>query len=446
LVKRKLIKFSFRIGGDFLLKLVFFIAFLLLLFLRMPIAFAMMIAPFIYFIVRGGMSLKVIPEIITSGLNSYTLLAIPLFVLAGTLMNTVGITRRIFNLCLAFVGHLKAGLAQVNVMASIIFAGITGSSVADVAGLGAIEIKTMKEEGYDAGFSAAVTAASSCIGPVIPPSVLMIVIGVMTQTSIGRLFAAGLIPGILMGMAMMMLNYYFALTKPEYFPIPRPKTNWKQILTAVKEGLPAAMSPVIILAGMVTGIVTPTEAGIIAVLYSIFLGVIYKEITLQGFVTALKEAAISSGTVLFIIAGAQIFGWVVTIEQVAQIANTLVQSLAMPSWLILLSINLIVLFFGCFLEGIAVLMIIVPVFLPIIGTIGMDTIQFAAFLVVNVMLGLITPPVGISVYIASDVAGVSVAEGFRKTALFMIPIVVALILTTYIPSISLFLPRLFFGQ
>ncbi len=429
-----------------MLKLVFFLSFVLLLFLNTPIAFSMMIAPFIYLIVRGGLSLKIIPEIITSGLNSYTLLAIPLFVFAGSLMNSAGITKRIFNLCMCFVGHLKAGLAQVNVLASIIFAGITGSSVADVAGLGAIEIKSMKEEGYDPGYSAAVTAASSCIGPVIPPSVLMIVIGVMTETSIGRLFAAGFLPGVLMGLSMMVINYYFAVTRPEYFPKPKPKASLKEIWQALKEGLPAAISPFIILAGIVSGAVTPTEAGVIAVLYSLLLGIAYKDVTLEGIIAALKEAAISSGMVLFIIAGAQMFGWVITIERIAHLAYVFIQSLAIPPWMVLLIINLVVLFLGCFIEGIAILMIVVPVFLPIISSIGMDTVQFAAFLVVNVMIGLITPPVGISVFIASDIAGVPVAEGFRKTIPFIIPIAIVLLLVTYVPNISLLIPRLIFGS
>jgi tripartite ATP-independent transporter DctM subunit len=425
---------------------VFICSFLILMLLGSPLAFSMLLSSFIYLMVRGGLPATIIIERMSSGLNSFPLLAIPLFILAGRIMNTGGITRRIFNFCLGFVGHLRAGLAYVNVLASIIFAGITGSSAADVAGLGAVEIKTMKEEGYDSGFSASITAASSCIGPIIPPSIVMIVIGVISEVSIGKLFAGGLIPGLLMGFAMMMVIFYYTLHKKEYFPAPAPKATFKERLKYTKEGLPSVLSPVIILGGILTGIVTPTESGVIAVIYSLVLGFIYKEIKFKDLFNILKDSALSTGLVMFVIVAAQMFGWVVTMERVAYAFNNFIHYAALPNWLVLLMINLIVLILGCFIEGTAAIMIVVPVFLPIIKSIGLDPIHFGVFLSINTMIGLLTPPVGMSIYIASDLAGVSSWEVFKKSAPFSFIIVVILLLTTYIPTFSMWLPNLMFGK
>jgi len=347
---------------------------------------------------------------------------------------------------LLFVGNFRGGLAYVNVLGSMFFAGITGSSVADVAGLGAIEIKAMKEAGYDPGYSAAITAASSCIGPIIPPSIIMIIIGVMSEVSIGRLFAGGFIPGVLMGLSLMFLIYYQSLVKKEIFPNNIEKFDTKQKLKIIKEGLPAIVSPVIILGGIILGIVTPTEAGVIAVVYSVILGFAYKDLTFKDLFKALKDASFVTGIVMFIIAGAQMFGWIITIERVAYLLLNLIQSTVLAKWLILLIINVGIIFLGCFIEGIAVIMIVVPVLLPIIKSLMIDPVQFGTFLAVNVMIGLLTPPVGMSVYIASNLAGIPVMEGFKKSMIFVVPILIVLFLTTYIPSISMFLPNLIFGN
>ena len=424
---------------------VFFIAFFILICLNCPIGYSMLLSSFTYLVFRGTVSLSIIPERITSGIYSFPLLAIPLFILAGHIMNTAGITRRIFDFCLAFVGHVRGGLAYVNVLASMVFAGITGSSMADVAGLGAVEIRAMREEGYDAGYSAAITAASSCIGPIIPPSIIMIVIGVMAEVSIGRLFAAGFLPGVMMGMSLMLLIYYQGAFGNRNFPKSRAKMSWRQRVAATFRGLPAVISPVIILGGILLGIVTPTEAGVIAVMYSLFLGLIYKELKLKNLFPVFLDAAIATGVVMLVIAGAQMFAWIVTIERIASIVYTFIQSSVMSRWLILLLINLGVILLGCVIEGIAIVMIVVPVLLPAVTALGMNPVQFGTFLSVNIMIGLMTPPVGMSVYVASNIAGISVMEGFRKTLPFAVPIFVVLLLTTYIPAVSLFLPNLIFG-
>jgi len=427
------------------LLVMFLLVFLVLLLLKCPISFSMMISSLVYLMMRGGLSPTIIPEKMTSGINSFPLIAIPLFVLAGSIMNTAGITSRIFNFAMAFVGHFKAGLAYVNIIASVIFAGITGSSVADVAGLGAVEIKAMKDEGYDPAYSAAITAASSCIGPIIPPSIIMIVMGVIAELSIGRLFAAGLIPGLLMGFSLLALIYIRTKTNPSEIPEPRKKLDNSERLKAVGKGLPSVLSPIIILAGILTGAVTPSEAGIIAVVYSLILGFAYKDLSVKDLPKILLEAGMTTGVVMFVISCAQMFGWVITLERVAHSLSAFVTASTLPVWIVLLMINLGVVVFGCFLEGTAILMIVVPVLLPIIKTIGMNPYQFAAFLSVNIMIGLLTPPVGMSVYIASDVAGVPSHEGFRKTIPFIIPIIITLFLTTFVPAVSLWLPNLMYN-
>ncbi len=427
------------------LLLIFLLVFLVLLLLKCPISISMVASSLVYLFIRGSLPYTIVAEKMTSGMNSFPLIAIPLFILAGRIMNNGGITTRIFNFCLAFVGHLKAGLAHVNVIASIIFAGITGSSVADVAGLGAIEIKTMKDEGYEPAYSAAITAASSCIGPIIPPSIIMIVIGVMSELSIGRLFAAGLIPGLLMGVSMIVLIIIQTKVHPEYTPEPRKKLTRAEQKQAIKEGLPSVFSPIIILLGILTGVTTPSEAGVIAVVYSTILGFAYKQLKLSDFKEILLDSAISSGVVMFVIASAQIFGWVITMERVAITLANFVANSSLPIWVILLMINFGVFVIGCFLEGTAIVMIVVPVLLPVMSAIGMDPIQFAAFLAVNIMIGLLTPPVGMSVYIASDIAGVSSVKGFQRTFPFVIPILATLFLTTFVPAVSLWLPNLAYG-
>lgn len=428
-----------------MLLLGFFTVFLLLIVASCPVAFSMVLSSLAYILMRGSINLTIIPERMHAGLDSFPLIAVPLFILAGRIMNNSGITRRIFGFCMAFVGHLKAGLAYVNVIASIIFAGITGSSVADVAGLGSVEIKAMNDEGYDPAYSCAVTAASSCVGPIVPPSIIMIVIGVMAEISIGRLFAGGLIPGLLMGLSLLTLVFVHTRVKPHYFPPPRKKLTLVEKWKATKDGLPSVLSPVIILAGILSGAVTPSEAGVIAVVYSVLLGAVYRELHIRDLPEILKEAALSTGVVLFVIASAQMFGWVVTVERIAHALNIFVSQTQLPSWMILLMVNLGVVLLGCFIEGTAVIMIVVPVLLPMMVDMGINPIQFASFLAVNIMIGLLTPPVGLSVYIASEIAGVPVMKGFRRTIVFAIPIVIVLLMTTYIPAVSVWLPNLLFG-
>ena len=272
----------------------------------------------------------------------------------------------------------------------------------------------------------------------------MNIIGVMAEISIGRLFAGGLLPGLLMGGSLLVLIFFQTRIHPHLFPAPRKRLHRGEVWHAVVEGLPSVLSPVIILAGILSGAVTPSEAGVIAVVYSIILGLLYKDLKIKDFPQILKDAALSTGVVMFVIAGAQMFGWVVTIERIAHTLSAFVANSHWSPWVILLMVNVSVILLGCFIEGTAVIMIVVPVLLPMMLAIGMNPIQFASFLAVNIMIGLLTPPVGLSVYIASDIAGVPVMEGFKHTVIFIIPIVIVLLLTTFIPAVSLWLPNLLF--
>lgn len=421
----------------------FFLAFFVLLALNCSIAFGMLLASFLYVLIKG-LPFSIIVERSSGGLDSFPLVAIPLYIVAARIMNTGGVTDRIFSMCLALVGHVRGGLAYVNVLASMIFAGVSGSAMADVAGLGVTEIKAMKDDGYDPGYIAAITAATCTIGPIIPPSVLFIIIGVLTETSIGRLFVGGFVPGVLMGISMMVLVYFNARDPKHGFPPPRRRLAAREMWAASRAGFLAFMAPVILLVAFFTGVVTPTEAGVIAVLYSMLVGWVYGDLNTKSLYEALKDGALATGVVMFIIATAQVFAWIVGTEQVAVAAFEFIKTITSQRWVILALVNLVLLFMGCIIEGIAIILIAVPVLLPIMKAIGVDPVHFGVFLTVNVMIGLLTPPVGIAVYIASNQSGVPVAEGFRKAAPFIVPLIVTLLLITYIPDLVLFLPRLLF--
>jgi tripartite ATP-independent transporter DctM subunit len=422
----------------------FFVAFFVLIVLNCSIAFSMLLASFFYVLLKG-LPLTIIVERSSGGLDSFPLVAIPLYIVAARIMNTGGVTDRIFSMCLALVGHVRGGLAYVNVLASMIFAGVSGSAMADVAGLGVTEIKAMKDDGYDPGYIAAITAATCTIGPIIPPSVIFIIIGVLTETSIGRLFVGGFVPGILMGLAMMVMVYCNARNPKHAFPPPRRRLSGREMLAAIRAGLLAFLAPIILLVAFFTGVVTPTEAGVIAVLYSLLVGFVYGELNAKSLYEALKDGAEATGVVMFIIATAQVVAWIVGTEQVAMAAFESIKTITTERWVILALVNLVLLFMGCIIEGIAIILISVPVLLPMMRAIGVDSVHFGVFLSVNVMIGLLTPPIGVAVYIASNQCGVSVAEGFRKTAPFIVPLIITLLLITYFPETVLFLPRLLFN-
>jgi len=377
------------------------------------------------------------------GVDSFPLLAIPFFILAGSLMNEAGLTSQIFNFAKAVVGWLPGGLGHVNIGASIIFAGMSGTAVADAGGLGTIEIKAMTDAGYDIDFSVAITGASSTIGPIIPPSLPMVIYGVMASASIGKLFIAGFIPGLLMGLALAVMVAYYAHKR--HYPRDA-KFSFKQLGVSFIEGLPALMTPVIIIGGIASGIFTPTEAAIASVVYALILGLVYRTLNLKKLIAVSMETAETTAVILLIVAGASIFAWVLTANQVTEKFAALVLGITENKYLLLLVINILLLIVGCFMETIASITILTPVLLPVVMKLGIDPIHFGVIMVLNLMIGLLTPPVGMVLFVLTRVAKIPFDRIVRATLPFIIPLVIVLFLITYIEPLCMWLPRILFAK
>ena len=411
--------------------------------LGLPIAVAMGLTAVLAIAFLGDpVMLQVISQRIYGGTTSFTLLAIPFFILAGNLMNTGGMTERIFRFAHSLVGHMRGGLGQVNVVGSMVFAGMSGSALADAMGLGAIEVKAMKEKGYEVPFAAAVSAASATVGPVIPPSVPLVLFGSMTSTSIGALFLGGVVPGFLMGFAMMVVVAIVA-RKRNY---PRePRASFREAFQGLFDGLLALITPGIIMGGILGGFFTPTEAAVVACIYALVLGMfVYRELKFSDLPALLLDTARQTAQVMWIVGTAALFGWVLIYLRVPDAIIAWLASVSDNKWVILTLINLILLFLGCFMEGLAIMLLTVPIFFPIIVKLGIDPVHFGVMMTLNLMVGLITPPVGMVLYAMSSIAKVSIADLTKELWPFMISIVAILILITYVPAMVTFLPSLFF--
>ena len=421
--------------------LVLIIAIILML-LSMPIAFAIAIASTIYFIFIGK-SLLLIPQAMTGAIDSFPLLAIPLFMLVGLVMNMSGVTKRIFNFASSLVGHFPGGLGHVNVVASIIFAGMSGSATADAAGLGTIEIRAMKEEGFDSEFSAAVTAASSTIGPIIPPSMPMIIYGTILGVSVGRLFLGGFIPGLLMGLSLMILIYF--ISKKAHYPV-RPRSTFIGIIKNFVKAIFPLLTPVILIGGIIFGIFTPTEAAGVAAVYAFFLGtVIYRELKLKHVMDICVEVAIITGTTLFILATAFLFVWIITINHIPEIILDFILSINLGRIWFLLVINIFLLFVGALTTIAPAVILFGPILKPVILGMGIDPVHFGVIFVLNLMIGLLTPPVGPVLFIMSNITGLPFEKIAKACFPFIIPLVIVLLLITYVPGFVLWLPNLLMG-
>jgi tripartite ATP-independent transporter DctM subunit len=412
----------------------------LLLVAGTPIAFVIGLPVVLYLFVDGSVPLTVVPQMMTGGVNSFSLMAIPFFLLAGTLMNTAGITLRLFRFAGCLVRHIPGGLGHVNVVASMIFAGMSGSAVADAAGLGTVEIEAMRKEGYDAEFAAGITAASSTIGPVIPPSIIFVIYGVIGEVSIGALFLAGAIPGLMMGLALMAQVYLIA-AKRGYRVLPR--ASLRELSESFRAAILPLLTPVIIVGGILAGVFTPTEASVVAVVYALILGLlVYRELTWRDLGSILWSVAYQTATIMMITATANVLGWVMARGRLPQtIAEALLGYTS--NWaLVLLVINLLLFLTGTFMEVIAALVILTPVLVPIVKAVGIDPVHFGVVMSLNLMIGLLTPPVGMALYTVQRVAGVSFARMVRGTVPFILPLIVVLALISYVPGLVLFLPRL----
>lgn len=388
----------------------------------------------------GQVDLIVAAQRIATGLDSASLLAIPFFLLAGNLMNMTGITNKIFNLASILVGHIRGGLGHVNVVGSMIFAGMSGSAVADAAGLGAIEMKAMVDEGFDLDFSAAITAASSTIAPIIPPSISGTIYALAAGVSIGGVFLAGVLPGILMGITMMVMVYF--ISKKRDYPV-RPRGTMRQFFKALIEALPALMAPLLMLGGILAGVFTATEAGVVGSLYALILGFVNKELKLRDLPGVLLDTLKTAGDTLFIIGVTALIGWILTLEQVPMRMSQWIATIAPTPGLFLLLLNLILLLLGCFMASSPVIVMCTPIVLPVALMMGIDPIHLGIIIVLNLMIGLITPPVGVCLYAVSAVAKMPVMRVAKAVIPFYVPLLICLLITTYWPDFVLFLPRLF---
>lgn len=405
----------------------------------MPIAIGIGVSSLVYVLANGSIPQVIVPQIIANGLDSYNVIAIPFFILAAQIMNRGGVTDRLMQFAGRIVGHFKGGLAHVNILTSMLFAGMSGSAVADSAGLGQILIPAMKKKGYGADYSAAVTAASSTIGPIIPPSVPIVIYGILAEASIGKLFLAGAVPGIVMGLMMLVLSYYLAVKKK--YP-KEEKPTLQSIIHAAVRAIPALFTPVIILGGMWSGIFSPTEAAAVAVGYAILQGFMTKDLSFGSLWDAVQNAAIYSALIMLIVASANLFGWILSTEQVPIRFSTWLLGITDNKIVVLLIINLFLLIAGCFMEILAIMLMTVPVFMPIITVLGVDPVHFGIIMVLNLMIGLLSPPFGLSLYIAQDIADIPYASAVRATLPYIFLILVLLAMITYWPNFVLFLPNL----
>ncbi len=428
-----------------MLVLAIFSVLVALILLGMPIAAAMGLTAIGFFVgLNETQMLGAMAQRMYSGTTSFTLLAIPFFILAGNLMNTGGMTVRIFGFARSVVGHVRGGLAHVSVLASMLFAGVSGAALAEAMGLGKIEIKAMEDAGFDRSFAAAVTASSSTIGPVIPPSIPLVIYGALAEVSVGELFLGGVVPGVMMGMAIMVIIYVLSRTRG-YPSEPRPALA--VVLRAFVDGLAGLVAPGIILGGILGGVFTPTEAAVAAALYALGIGaVVYREISWQAFVAMMWDTVDQTARVMFIIASAGLFGWLlIYLRAPAAIVESLTSVSSNP-WVILLLINIVLLVLGCFMEGIAIMLLTVPIFLPVLAKFGISPLHFGVVMTLNLMVGLLTPPFGMVLYAISTIANVPIIKLSRELAPFILAILVVLGLITYIPSLVTWLPHAVMGH
>ncbi|WP_110658193.1 TRAP transporter large permease [Salinicola halimionae] len=413
-----------------------------LLVIGLPIAICLAGSCLLYVYFSGQVPDIVIAHRMISGVDSFPLLAIPFFILAGNLMNNGGITQRIFDFALALMGWMRGGLGHVNVGASIVFSGMSGAAVADAGGLGTIEIKAMRDAGYDEEFAVGITAASSTIGPIIPPSLPMVIYGVMAGASVGQLFVAGLIPGLLMGVVLMIMIAILArrrgYQRDAAFVL-------KTLGVTFARAFLSLLTPVIIVGGIISGMFTPTEAAIAASAYALFLGMaVYRILTWRRLVQVSLETIETTAIILLIVAGASIFAWILTSNQVTEQVIGLFGPFADSPIMVLLLINLVLIVVGCFMETIAAITILVPVLLPVAVNAGVDPVHFGVIMVLNLMIGLLTPPVGMVIYVLSRVSNIPFERCMRGTLPFLVPLLIALLLVTFIPALSMWLPELIY--
>lgn len=415
------------------------IFFLILVFLGVPIAISL-IAPSVIYILIKGVPISVVAQKMTYSLDSFTLLAVPIFIFVGALLNTSGITNRIFRFANTLVGHLPGGLGHVNIVTNLIMAGASGSALADVGGVGKMLIHAMHNHGYKKDFAAGLTCAAATVGPIFPPSIPLIMIGVITQTSAISLLLSGIMPAIMTVIFLMLFTAFLAIR----YKLPRSeRAPIKEIMLSFLSALPAILTPVVLIAGMLSGLFSPTEAAAFTVVYILLISIIcYREFNLRYLLGAAVEAVMTTTVIMFTVAGAALFSYILTIERVTQFITAFLTSISTDPLVLLLIVNIIVLIAGCFLETIAAIFLLSPILFPPLLSVGVDPVHLGLVIVYNLMIGLLTPPVGMSLYIAADIAKVPVHAVVKQILPYYIPLFLTLFLITYFPQISLFIPNL----
>lgn len=410
--------------------------------INIPIGFAMGIAALASLVASGMMPVEMLPQRMVAGINSFPLLAIPLFMMAGAIMERGGISKRIVELASALVGHFKGGLAAVSVMACTFFASISGSAPGTAAAVGELTIPEMVKRGYSVSYASSVVASASCLGVVIPPSITFILFGIVADVSIGKLFIAGILPGALLAIALIAIS----ILRSHQLGYPaEKKQSWQQRRQKLLHAFWGILMPVIILGGIMTGAFTPTESAGIAVIYGLFVSMfIYKELHWKDIIPVFYKASLNSAMIVLLIAVASPFGWIMIIEQVPQMASSAILGLSTNVYLILLLMILMYLILGTFMETGAIILLVVPIFTPIAQQLGIDMVHFGVVTVVALAIGMATPPVGITLFATCSISGVSIGQLSRMVVPFLLALIACLLLLAFVPSISTFLPNLMF--
>lgn len=409
--------------------------------IRMPISFSMLCSSIVYFLIKAPTQLGQVGTVLVGNMfANYTMLAAPLFIFMANVLNESDITDRMFSFCNGLLGRLKGGTAQVNVFISLIFSGMTGSAIADASGLGKMEIEAMRNEGYDDGFSCAITAASATIGPIFPPSIPMVIYSMLSGASVGALFMGGMVPAVLLALALMLYVAYTAHRRN--YPVSA-RFGAKEFLKYTVSAIPAILTPVILLVGIYTGVMTPTEAGAVAGLYALIVAVFgYRILKWDGFKQVLIDTVKGTGTTSIMIGAATTISYIVAKEHVAEAVANFITGFTDNKYVFLIIVNIAILLLGMFIDTSVIQVVFVPILLPIAKAFGIDLVHFGLVVIFNMMIGLSTPPFGMLLFITSGISGTPLKEVIKEIMLPLAAMIVVLLVITYVPDVVLFLPRL----
>lgn len=419
------------------------LGFVALVALRVPVALCMLLIAFSYSLLTGALPVTYMTQTMVSGTSNFTMLAVPLFMAVGELMNATGVTERLFAFADCLVGHIRGGLAHVNILASLFFSGVSGSAAADAAGLGNIEIKAMKDKGFDADFAVGITAASSIIGPIFPPSGPLLLFGTLASISVGSLFVGGVTVGIIMTVFLMVTVYI--ISKGKNYPV-RERAKLPELWKTFKSSFFALLMPPLLIVGMTTGIVTTTEVAALALLYALFLGVVvYRAMNLKKLIQIMKKVVETVGMIMMLVAGGTVFAGMLGVQRVPANVGNFLFSITDNKVILILIILAFILFIGTFMETNAAILICIPILMPIAEQLGMNLVQFGIMVIFGLMIGLLTPPMAICLFITSKIGGITFESAFKSVKIYYIAFLVILLMIAFIPPLTTFLPRLMYG-